>query len=563
MPRYEDTQRLKGKKSSQRSWELAPGSKVWGYLRHSPGDKQHIDSQVAGLEKWCAEQGWNLEHMWIDIAIEGSKEERPQFQAMIAQARQGPKTVDGIVLWAFSRFARDQLDSQFYKADLRKRGYVVVSMVDDIPNNEMAPIYEAFIDWKNQRFLDDLSADVRRGLSYVVDQGYWPAGTPPVGYTTQPEEMGRRRNGEPRMGNRLIKDPALIDRVALAWQMKLTENASYEQIHLAAQLFSNRQHYSHFFSNLLYTGIFVYHGERFPKSWEEGARFCEPYISYEEFQQLQSQRVKRQFRVTSPRVLASDFLLSGLVICGHCLAQGNRVAVTARVDKRRPDTSWYICGVKLRQRGADCTLPRVPCWLLEETIIESLMTVALTPDYVMREIQSAQRLLDERRPQLDAEIARLEQEMIGKEAAVRELLRLIQKLGLSPLLEEEYQRANATWTSASTKLQALRDEARQDNPFQLTEAEVLAYLEDIRNTLRAGEVHTRQALLRRFVKQIILYEDHATLEYTFGPQFFGKTVGLPTLALLEAPGGDDSPSFSVSTVTRTPVYGSGGRRSIH
>jgi hypothetical protein len=56
----------------------------------------------------------------------------------------------------------------------------VLSKIDDIPNNEMTPIYEAFIDWKNQRFLDDLSADVRRGLGYVVNQGYWPGGFLPL-----------------------------------------------------------------------------------------------------------------------------------------------------------------------------------------------------------------------------------------------------------------------------------------------------------------------------------------------------------------------------------------------
>jgi site-specific DNA recombinase len=101
--------------------------------------------------------------MFIDEAIEGSREDRARFQLMMSLARQEPRPVDGIVLWAFSRFARNQLDAQFYKADLRKRGYVILSKMDDIPGNEMAPIYEAFIDWKNQRFLDDLSADVKRG----------------------------------------------------------------------------------------------------------------------------------------------------------------------------------------------------------------------------------------------------------------------------------------------------------------------------------------------------------------------------------------------------------------
>jgi site-specific DNA recombinase len=555
MPRYNDSQRKRAQSHLERRWELPPGSHVWVYLRHSPGDNQTIDSQKSAMQVWCDEQGWIIDGWFIDEAVEGSREDRAQFQKMIFLARQDVKHVDGIALWSFSRFARSQLDAQFYKADLRKRGYVIVSKIDDIPNNEMAPVIEAFIDWKNQRFLEDLSADVRRGLEFIVDLGYWPGGVPPVGYVANdPVVIGRKRNGEPRIAHRLMKDPALAERVALAWQMKLDGNASYEQIDAATHLYSSRQHYSHFFSNLLYAGIFVYHGDRYPKNWEEGAVFCEPYVSLEDFLRVQANRVQRSFTVTSPRILSSDFLLSGLVVCGHCLEKGKRVTVTARVDKRRPDTSWYVCGVKLRQRGSDCDLPRVSCWLLEESIIDALLTTALTPEYLMQEIKEAQRLLDERRPQLETEIVCLERDVNEKEKGVRELLRLIQKTGMSPLLENEYQRANNEWLSASGRLAAMRKEFNEESAIHISEAEVREYVQDIRETLKSGEIHTRQALLRRFVRSITLYPDHAVLEYTYG---------LPTQTPFGHFGGVDSPSYGVPTVTRTPVYGSGGRRSIH
>jgi len=231
MPRYDVMQRRKAQKDLQRRWELAAGSRVWCYLRHSPGDNQTIDGQRAGMQHWCAENGWGIARMFTDEALEGSREDRDQFQLMMSLARQEPRLVDGIVLWSFSRFARDQLDAQFYKAELRKRGYAIISKIDDIPNNEMAPIYEAFIDWKNQRFHDDLSADVKRGLMRTVEQGYWPGGTLPFGYLGKRVEIGRRHGGEPRYGLRVMKDEAVAERVALAWKMKLRENASYLEIH--------------------------------------------------------------------------------------------------------------------------------------------------------------------------------------------------------------------------------------------------------------------------------------------------------------------------------------------
>ncbi len=554
MPRYKLTQKWKNDKEQQRRWELPPGSHVWCYLRHSPGDNQTIDSQKSGMLQWCEQNGWIVDRMFIDEAVEGSREDREQFQEMMSLSRQDVRLVDGIAVWSFSRFARDQLDSQFYKAELRKRGYVIVSKIDDVPSGEMAPIYEAFIDWKNQRFLEDLSADVKRGLNFTVEQGYWPGGVAPRGYRTEKEVFGRKRNGEARYGLRLVKDESLAERVALAWQMKLRDNASYEQIHQATRIYSNHQHYSTFFSNLMYAGVFVYHGKRYPADWESGHFFCEPYVSLDDFMRVQVNRQQREFTTTSPRVLASHFLLSGLVTCGHCLQGGQKVTVTARVDKRRPDTSWYVCGVKLRQRGQDCTLPRVPCWLLEEAIVDSLISHALTPEYVMREVTEAQRQLDERRPHLDAEIAHAEQEAAEQEAAVRQLLKLIQKQGLSPVLEDEYERANKQHAHRVAQINALRNEAKQMQPLISSDADVQRYVRDIRSVLLTGETHARQELLRRFVRGITLYADHAELEYTFR---------LPTLVPLGGFGGVDSPTQSAPTAARTPVYGFGGHRSVH
>jgi hypothetical protein len=62
---------------------------------------------------------------------------------------------------------------------------------------------------------------------------------------------------------------------------------------------------------------------------------------------------------------------------------------------------------------------------------------------------------------------------------VRGLLQLIQKQGLIPLLEDEYERANHAWTLASTRLAAVKREAKQLDTPHLSEAEVQGYLDDL------------------------------------------------------------------------------------
>src|SRR5215469_1945795 len=238
-----------------RQWDLPAGSHVWVYLRHSPGDKQTIDSQMQDMKEWCAANGWTIDRMFVDEAAKGGNDSREQFQEMIALAHQKPRQVAGILVWDFGRFARNLLDAQFHKAELRRLDYVVLSKIDDIPNSDIAPLVEAFHDWKNEQYNKALRASVKRGQYYVVEQGFWVNGVAPTGYRIEKVEMGLRHSGSMRYGGRLMKDEEIVERVALAWKMKLEENASYARIFEATGLFSEPSTYGKMFGNLIYAGV--------------------------------------------------------------------------------------------------------------------------------------------------------------------------------------------------------------------------------------------------------------------------------------------------------------------
>jgi site-specific DNA recombinase len=516
MPRYKLTQRWKADKEQQRRWDLPPGSHVWCYLRHSPGDNQTIDSQKAGMQDWCAGNAWIIDRMWIDEAVEGSREDRQQFQEMMALARQDMRSVDGIALWSFSRFARDQLDSQFYKAELRKRGYVIVSKIDDVPSGEMAPIYEAFIDWKNQRFLEDLSADVKRGLNFVVDRGYWPGGNPPIGYRAEKEIIGRRRNGEPRYASRLVKDETTSDRVALAWKMKLEGNHSLREIHEATKLYSKREHYSEFFSNLLYAGIFVYHGCRYPTEWEGGKRFCEQYVTLDQFLLVQKHREARSLNTIAPRRLSSPYLLTGLLRCGFCLDAGRGdVPMNGQCNPKFPTTRWYRCATKMHSRGADCSMPRTPTWYIEEAVCNDFVERVLTVDYIHESLRQAQAMMQASQGDVVQRRAHLEKEIQEQRERLSRLLGVIERKGMNDLIETQYDRAQQRFNDLTTRLALLRAQEAK-GPFQpVDRLKVKQYVTDMHKLLAEGPTAERRDLLKHFIKRIVLYLDRVEIEYAF------------------------------------------------
>jgi DNA invertase Pin-like site-specific DNA recombinase len=214
MPRFELTQKWKKEHHVWR--ELPEGSSVVIYGRHSPGESQSIDSQAHAMRRWVEERGWLVAREFYDEGIEGSRDDRLAFQEMLAFLHQTPRPAEGIVTWNTSRFGRDQLDSQFYKADLRRRGYVILGKEDGIEQSPLAPVLESMLEWKAQQDLAVIGADTKRGLEYLALQGYWPGGPLPIGYVSEKELLGHRKNGAPRYGNRIRKDPAVADRIQRA-----------------------------------------------------------------------------------------------------------------------------------------------------------------------------------------------------------------------------------------------------------------------------------------------------------------------------------------------------------
>ena len=140
------------------------------------------------------------------------------------------------------------------KADLRRRGWQIHSISDAVPAGDFAPILEAIIDWKNERFLKDLSADVKRGLHALARQGFSPGGNPPRGYRAEKVEIGKRQDGRPHIVSRWVEDEETAPLARLAWQMR-AKGKSYGQIQDATGLYKSKSCWASFFANRTYLGI--------------------------------------------------------------------------------------------------------------------------------------------------------------------------------------------------------------------------------------------------------------------------------------------------------------------
>ncbi len=160
------------------------------YIRVSTEDQTEFspDSQLKAIRKYAKEHDLILpeEFVFADEGISGRKtDKRVQFQRMIGTAKLKPKPFDVILLWKFSRFARNREDSIVYKSMLRKQcGIEVVSISEQLSEDKTSILIEALIEAMDEYYSLNLAEEVRRGMSEKFSRG-GVVSQPPFGYRMQ------------------------------------------------------------------------------------------------------------------------------------------------------------------------------------------------------------------------------------------------------------------------------------------------------------------------------------------------------------------------------------------
>lgn len=158
------------------------------YIRVSTDDQLDYspDSQLDEIRNYAKQNGIYISDNYIFMEREGHSgkkaENRPEFQKMIATAKLKPKPFDVILVWKFSRFARNQDESTFYKGMLRKKLEIdVISISEPILDGMYGRLIETIIEWQDEFYSYNLAMEVTRGMTKKAELGE-PQVAPPLGY---------------------------------------------------------------------------------------------------------------------------------------------------------------------------------------------------------------------------------------------------------------------------------------------------------------------------------------------------------------------------------------------
>ena len=154
------------------------------YIRVSTSKQEELspDAQKRLLLEYAKKNNFSVlpEHIYLENGISGrTVEKRPSFQKMIACAKN--KEFDAILVWKFSRFARNQEESIVYKSLLEKYNVQVISISEPIIDGPFGSLIERIIEWFDEFYSLNLATEVKRGMTEKALRGGYQSYAP-LGY---------------------------------------------------------------------------------------------------------------------------------------------------------------------------------------------------------------------------------------------------------------------------------------------------------------------------------------------------------------------------------------------
>jgi DNA invertase Pin-like site-specific DNA recombinase len=475
-----------------------PGDRVIAYLRDSGATGQELstEQQEEQLRAWCDQNSLVLTQLFIDAARQGSStEKRDQFQEMISFLHDRNKKEKGVLIWSLSRFARNQDDSDYFKADLRRRNKIVWSMTENIPDTTEGRLIEKIYDFSNEKYLENLSIDVKRGLHHNVSEYRAVPGNPPFGFKKTTKVIGVRRDNTPHIVSTWIIDPDYVPIIQQAFKMRAA-GYQIEDIHNQFHIMKNRSSYSTFFRNPLYTGELHFGGMVIQD-------FCEPIITRDVWEKVQSLNNKYTSHSRTipeedeihPRRMSSSYILSGVIYCRQCgeLMVGNTVkSKDARLRE------YYLCNN--HKANMACSAPRIPAREVEGIVIDAISEYIQHPDALIdRQNRMAERSED-RKNELRANIKQITREIDDARRQISNITDKIANLPDTPLsLIDRLRDLELAIQKKSAAVDRLQSQLNNVNVRARTPAEIDELSENMLRLLTSDSPSEKHAIINIFI----------------------------------------------------------------
>ena len=451
------------------------------YARYScdAQTEQSIEGQLHVCKEYAERNGIVILDTYIDRAMTGTNDNRPDFQRMIKDSAE--KRWNFILVYKLDRFSRNKFESVINRKKLSDNGVKVLSAMENIPDTPEGIILESLLEGMNQYFSAELSQKVKRGMRETRLKGYYQGGGLPYGYRVEDRKI-------------------------------VVDEEQAKNVRYMFEQFAKGVYVREIIEALTARGV-TYHGKPFAKNTIynilKNEKYCGVYHHGEEridnmYPQIVPDEIFERVRnITESnkhgkRSVEVTYLLRHKLVCGYCGQSVIAENGTARNGERR---YYYKCRGR-KARVNDCKKAAVPKEELERLVLDAVIGQLKEP-VLMDKLVNAILAEQEKRNKENSALLVMQREQRQNEIALDNIMKGIER-GIM----------NNTTNKRMKELEVRQEELERliliekgKQVRQFTEQEVREYYEQ---ALRMEP----QMLINFLIEKIVLFDDKIEIYYT-------------------------------------------------
>lgn len=449
--------------------------------------EQSIEGQLRECYEYAKRNNLIILHEYIDRALSGTNDKRPEFQQMIEDSKK--RDFNYVLVYQLDRFARNRYDSATYKAKLKKNNVRVISAKENITTDASGVLMESVLEGMAEYYSAELSQKVKRGIHESLLKGNYIGGYILYGYDVVNKKYVINET-ESKIVRQIFDDYANGIKTTQIVENLNNKGLKTKQglkfsINIISKMLRNTKYMGKcILDNVEYTNIF-------PAIVDENTfRRCNLIMD----EHKHRQRKKEDDDI---------YILSGKLYCGHC---GNLMTAETGTSKTGAIHKYYKCYGKKR-KVCDCDKRNVRKEDIENFVFEK------TKEYVLQQNiieQIAEVVVNKFNSEIseNAVLVKLTEELKQKEKSISAMLDAIEKGIFTNSTQERL-------------LKLENDKAILEEKIAVEKAHSLKPLEkkNIVNFLKIyaskdfDSVRDRNDFFNNFISRVNLYDDRITIVY--------------------------------------------------
>ena len=460
------------------------------YARYSSNNQREasIEQQVEWCTALAGRYELNLIDTYADKAISGRSDNRPSFQRMMRDAKQGK--FDYVLAWKSSRMGRNMLEAMINDTTLRDEGVTTIYVEEDFEDNAAGRFALRNMMNVNQFYSEALAEDVKRGM---MDNAKKCMVNGKISF-------GFRKGSDGRY--EIIPEEAeiireIFYRIIDGWQQRdILDDLNLRGIRTHSGGEWQRQSFGTLLRNEQYIGVYSFGGVRI----EGGIPAILDHETFEEVQTILTTKKNPRGRKRN----VEDYMLTGKLFCGNCGKPMVGICGTSRTGERH---YYYLCQGKHNKSGCDKKNERKE--RVEQAVINAVKAIIMDDETIDWIIDGYQQFMEQARG--ESAVTAMEKELAETEKGIENLMKAIE-MGIIT----DTTKARMMELEEKKKDLAARIRIESRMLMELDPDQLRFSIERFRDQNINDKAYQKE-LINTFIKAVYVYDDRLKIVMNRGP----------------------------------------------